>query len=426
MSLAEPVPDPVEALLDPVRPLVEAAARALHPRGVEALAELEPGFPALLADLLVDPLADPPQDGVHGPEDLAFARTWPDLAPLALDRWRRAAGRVLEALALRAFEESLGLRLPRAWWSLGAAAEAVDRAAPALGWLLPEAALLLRAPERGLVSRPRAAGWLWRWARHGGRGWEPGTRPDLDEEDWAAFGVWLLDPAQGPLAVLPVTLLDDPPVGEPTPSLPELSFARLRAKAGPAGLWLRWRGGQRGLCAGQAAELRPGRLYAGSLGLHRERVLPEGPWRLAGGDWGDRPGAARGIELRFVEDGRVELVFADAFAGPGSGMLVELAGRFGLSGTGQGRYRVVEARGPRRGRLVFEELRADLLSVHPRFSGRFSLPAETFLGPLRQALAAIAASPWDFEPDGDELLLRARIGGTPALLRLGPAMGSDG
>ena len=59
------------------------------------------------------------------------------VAPLALDRWRRCIGLILEAVELHSLAQELGQapsELPMEWWSVGLAAEGVDRALPALGY----------------------------------------------------------------------------------------------------------------------------------------------------------------------------------------------------------------------------------------------------------------------------------------------------
>lgn len=407
-----PWPDhaPWNALLQPIAGVVEAAAArlALRPRQPQAWASLP--------EALLHP-------GAYAPDDQAWLEAHSDLAALALDRWRRAAGLLLEGLALAALEEEVGAPLPRAWWTIGPAAEAVDAAAPELGWLWPEAADLLRRPELGLQAGPRRAAWLVRWFRATGRPWPLGERPSLSAEDWDAFGAWLQDPVHGPSAQAPVPLFGPRPASPTPEALPPLSFARLSVQPSAAGEQIAWPAGSRVLPAGPPVELWVGSVAGGPVLLDRQSLLPLGAWRFTGGAYGENAGAARGIELEFHADGRIDLVFADAFAGPPTPRLLELGSQFGVSGTGRGRFRVTQARGPGEGSLVFESLDPGLPSVHARFSGRFSLPAETFLGPARRAMEAMVHKDgegpiWRFRLDGEVLKLETDAFGALVVLRL--------
>lgn len=403
-----PWPDepPWSALLQPIRGVVDAAAARL---------DLRPTQAPPLARLLTPDLLAP---GATTPDDQDWLEANPDLAPLAMDRWRRAAGLLLEGLAFAALEEEVGARLPRAWWTVGYAADAADRAAPELGWLWPEAADLLRRPEVGLAAAPRRAAWLLRWSRSVGRPWLLGERPTLDAADWAEFGRWLQDPRRGPAAQAPLPLHSTEPPPPPPEQLPPLAFARIGLRASPAGLHLQADGQDRLLTSGQSAELLVGSLGGGPLELRKTSVLPLGVWHLTGGSVSAGAGAARGIELDLHDDGRIDLVFADAFAGPPSGRLLELAAQFGVSGVGKGRFRVTEAHGLGQGCLVFDSLDPGLPSVHARFSGRFSLPAETFLGPATRAMEAMVGPTWRFRVEGECLRLESEIFGAPVVLRL--------
>ncbi|MCK6506511.1 hypothetical protein L6R53_24580 [Myxococcota bacterium] len=419
MTLSWPDDPAWQALAAPLRPVLDAALAtlSLRPSVLPAIVPGLPGGPRPTPGALpLDPALLGP--GPWHPDDLDWARAHPHLAPLALDRWRRAAGLILEGLALRALDERVGAPLPMAWWTLGPAAEAVDRADPSLGWLWPELAMLLAHPEEGLAAAPRRAAWLVRWFRQTGRPWVPGERPTLTDPDWAAFGAWLDDLARGPGGSCPVPLERGPARALPPAVAAPLSFQRLAVEAGPAGAWARWPGGARGLAGREQADLRVGSVAGGAPALEVEAALPLGTWRLVGGTAGERPGAARGIELHLREDGAIDLVFADAFAGPPTPSLLALGKQLGVSGTGRGRYRVVQAEGPGRGTLVFDALQPDLLSVHPRFSGRFSLPAEAVLGPVHKALEAMVGVPWQFRQEGVELVLSAEVWGMATVLRL--------
>src|SRR5690606_10949347 len=71
-----------------------------------------------------------------------------------LDRWRRAAACVLEAVALLALARQVGRPPQRDWRWIGAAIDLADRAAPDLGLALPDLALAIRTGAPG--RHPRA------------------------------------------------------------------------------------------------------------------------------------------------------------------------------------------------------------------------------------------------------------------------------
>ena len=79
---------------------------------------------------------------------------------------------------------------------------------------------------------------------------------------------------------------------------------------------------------------------------------------------------------------------------------------------------MTQATGPGQGTMVFEELVPDGLTVHPRLSSRFALPAETILGPVNKALAAMVGVPWAFRLGPEGLRLEARLFGADTVLRL--------
>lgn len=408
-----------QTLADPLRSVLDPALErlSLRPLTLPPVVAAEPGGARVgAAGIRLDPALLGP--GTWHPDDLDWAEGHPHLAALALDRWRRAAGLVLEGVALAALHEGVGAPLPDTWWTIGPAAEAVDRAVPELGWLWPEAADMLFHPEIGMMAEPRRAAWLVRWFRQTDRPWPLGERPDLADADWSAFGAWLEDLSHGPAAGCPVPLLRGPAREPHHVELAPLSHHRVHLSAGAAGATARWPGGVRALAAEEVVEAFVGTVHGGPLDVELDPLLPLGTWVLAGGTVGERPGAARGIELELHSDGSIDVIFADAFAGPPTPYLLGLAKQLGVSGTGTGRFHVVRADSPGHGALVFDDLSPGLLSVHPRFSGRFSLPAETVLGPVNKALAAMVGKVWDFRVEAEELRLETELFGATTVLRL--------
>jgi len=420
VNLRWPDDDAWAALAAPLQAVLEPALDrlSLRPAELPPVVAARPGEAGLTPrGIALDPSLLGP--GTRHPLDDAWALDHPGVAALALDRWRRAAGLVLEGVALAGLQDEIGAPLPRTWWTLGPAADAVDRAAPELGWLWPEAADMLLHPEVGLAAAPRRGAWLLRWFRATERRWAVGERPQLDDDAWAAFGAWLDDLGHGPAADCPVPLSRGAAgaVDAAVDAAP-LSFHRLRVEVGAAGAVVGWGSGRQALLPGDHHEVLVPVRGGGPVDVDLLPVLPPGAWRLAGGTVGERPGAARGIDLDLRPDGCIDMVFADAFAGPPTPYLLGLAKTVGVSGTGTGRYHLVRADGPGRGALRFDALTPDLLTVHPRLGGRFALPAETFLGPVNKALQAMTGVVWEFFADGDDLRLEAPVFGAHTVLRL--------
>jgi hypothetical protein len=338
---------------------------------------------------------------------------------LALDRWRRATGLLLEGALLHEQAGKLGRPVadvqadPR---QRGAAADRLDRSLPELGWLWAEAVALARAPHVSMVDEPRRGAWLLRYeASHG---------PVQTATDWARFGAWCRDRRLGPLATLPVAV----DACHPSPwaeglLAPALSHLVVQVAPGAAG-WMLADGAAASWPARVAGE--PAVVVIGGLSavdaLVGAPLGPVGTWRLRSGAAMGHVGAARGVELSLLQSGRAELVAADAFVGPPTRGALEMAEQLGVSGMSTGRWRVLSAEGADRGTLQVTGLSADRATVHAHSGKRFALPAAEWLDPVRRALADLdgQAAAWQRTDDGD-LELRARLFGVETLLRFGPA-----
>jgi len=377
----------VLGLSDSLPPLREGAPGVLFALSPEGIA-LDPG--------LLGP-------GLHHPGDARWVEDNPALVGLALDRWRRTSGAVLEALLLwkqaRMQEISPG-RLPLSWWNVGFAAEQIDRAAPHLGWLWPEAADLLRLPQQGVMSAPRRAAWYFRWRslleQDGARRLSLNA-PAVPEERWLQFGEWCRDRARGPSGQAPLQL----PLASPSTALrwtaAPMSHHPVALQAGPGGLFHGGAHLRAALSGGEQRTVVAGALAGGAVTLRPRVCGPLGTWTLLDGSIGGRVGAARGIEISFRDDGRLQVTLADAFAGPPTGDILGLADRFGVSGEGWGRWRVSEARGEGSGSLILRELEVGQVTLHPRRRHRFALPAENWMGPVRRVLEMLDGAPLTFE-----------------------------
>ena len=332
--------------------------------------------------------------------------------PGALDRFRRLTGLVLEAGAL------LGAHGPAAWddpWAWAAAALAVDRAVPALGWLQGAAVGLARRPEES--ADPRRLAWYLRWAAANG-----GEVPPR-EEDWARFGLWVRDRARGPLSTLwaPVDPIPPRPLTASEWQAAPRSHRVLALEGGAAGRTFSLRGpgalvGQTAASPGQVGLALAGSVRGGALLLRREGAGPQGSWTLRSGAYGTTVGAARGVELTLHEDGRLDLVGADAFVGRLTPALLDMAQQVGVSGEADGRWALssLSADG-RSGLLRVSGLSLGTATLHPRKGRRYALPADDLLGPVRSVLALLNEVPlrWTLGLDegGPTLTLAAPWGG---------------
>ena len=134
MSLDWPESPPWSELAHAVSPALDPALDRLSLRpGVLPALVAGPATPSA-AELPLDPTLLGP--ALRTPEDEAWAESAPaGAAPLALDRFRRTIGLILEGVALRGLAEAAGEPLSRVsahWWARGRAALAVHRADPML------------------------------------------------------------------------------------------------------------------------------------------------------------------------------------------------------------------------------------------------------------------------------------------------------
>jgi hypothetical protein len=396
------------ALFAPVSTVLTRALERLDPRP-EILPPLIAGTPGVLVEVQPDGIAlDPslvdPTEGNRHPVDAAWIARMPEeVHGLALDRWRRAAGAVLEGVALAAtpeagLPEDDGLRKdPSAphWWRAACAAEAADLAAPELGLLWPALADWLATPERGVDDDAYRGAWFVRWRRvTAGPMWivhEP--------ETWLAFGAWLYEHA-APSAPLPLPVASAAP--GPWSAAPQ-SFRRVRVTAGPAGARVTTEGvavraGEDAgepvrLPAGERATVLVGSLPGGEASVDVAPAGPVGTWVLRAGRRAERVGAARGMELTLNADGTADVTMADAFIGPASEDALDLASRYGVSGLLVGTWRLVGFVGED-SVIELGAVRPEAVTVHPRGRRGFAMPAGPMLGAAKGWLDRTAGTRW--------------------------------
>lgn len=420
-----------DRLFSPVQGLLrEAAPRlsCLPSRTLEATAGL-PDDPLVTMDGDGARLSSSLLEGAAlTPADAGWAEAHPEVAGLALDRWRRAAGALLEAAVLAGLAERDPAGEPGGWWRVAVAAEAVDRAAPELGWLWPDLADLRLSGETGLVARPRAGAWLARWLRQT-RAEDPArlATPGVDDAELARFGAWIRDP-RGPAAEAPIPLPLGPPSADLRFGAAPWSFRALSLPVGPAGARASVAGAALSPPAGGPADQPLQTIAASVLGGEIEIALrpagPVGTWALNTGVVSERLGAARGIELELRADGRLEILLADAFMGLPTAEMVELAESVGVSGWASGRWTVTAVEPDATPELDAGELHLlnvtpRGLTLHPRGGHAFAVPAASVIRPAEQILSGLSGARLRWQRAGDGLVLSGRVMGVSVELRFG-------
>ncbi|MCB9795814.1 MAG: hypothetical protein H6741_24220 [Alphaproteobacteria bacterium] len=389
-----------EALLAPVRSLLDEAAERL-PAGPSLEVELGEvqGFAERAGARLTlsRALAGP---ALHHPDE-------PDGPLPPMDRWRRATGAVLEGLALAALEGSVGAPAGQDWRWQGAAIALADAAAPALQLATPDLALAIAQASPG--QHPRAGAAIFLLLAAWGEAPEEALARLLaappSPERWLHLGAATLDP-EGPLAArLPITP-PRPARRAPPLELAPWSWARLELEHPRGGLlqpsgacdaaWVIGGDTHRALAAAAAAPL-PLSLTPGG---------PVGRWSLGSVSGLGPVMGARGVELELSESGRLELILADSFVGPAAAL--ELAERYGTSGTAAGRWRVT---GPRA--FIMSDIRTRGLTMHS--VDGVVVPADATSEGWIQQLQAHAFA-WTCQDD--LLTLRGRMMGQVVELRL--------
>ena len=422
MSLDWPESPPWSELAHAVSPALDPALDRLSLRpGVLPALVAGPATPSA-AELPLDPTLLGP--ALRTPEDEAWAESAPaGAAPLALDRFRRTIGLILEGVALRGLAEAAGEPLSRVsahWWARGRAALAVHRADPMLGWLWPEAVDLLRTPERSLLHAPRRAAWLFHWAEGEGLDWSAGE-PPLSNVHWQRFGAWLRDPSRGPRSQSPLPL-PAPRGAEPCGAeveLEPLSHRALRFEAGPPGMRIQGDALPAPvlLAGGENRTVLLSSLRGGPSSLNQAPAGPVGNWMVESGSGAGRLFAAEGLDLSLDADGSAELVADNAFAGPVNDDSLKLARQFGATGSGSGSWRVLEVH-DEGGVLELHELSLDDVTVHPRMTRAFSLPGKSWLEPVQRAMKLLSQTPLRFRTVGDKLHLEGEVNGLAVTLNL--------
>lgn len=395
-----------EAVLTPVSEVVRRGLDRLPP-GPPLVVRMGdvPGFSRLDgATLLLSSHLEGPE--VHHPDES------PGPMP-PLDRWRRAAGCVLEAVAVLALGRQVRMLPGHDWRWIGAAIHAADLVAPELGVAAPDLALAIRSANPG--RHPRAGVAVMRaWSA---KGHDPVaqvrsllTGGVVSTAEWVQLGRWVLA-SEGLAGSLPVPVARPDEIGLDV-ALDPWCWAPIRLEPHPRGGRIELAGGgevaepwviadtDHRTLAGTTAE--GGTLIGGPGG-------PVGSWTVASAQGFGQVMGARGVSFTFERSGVVRIVLADAFVGPLAA--VAMADHVGTSGVSEGRWRVA---GPHR--LAFADIATQSLTMHGRRRDRFMMPAGGF--GMGEWLGALVESPWAWEQRADRLVLRGEMMGGGVEVRL--------
>jgi len=395
-----------KALLAPVAPLIEYSMEQLPtapPLRIrvgecEGISELE-GVNLTLSSGLEGP-------EVHHPDE-------PETSLPPLDRWRRAAGCVLEAVATLSFSKHVRRNPESDWRWRGAAIFVADTVAPDLNLAQHDIALAINTGN--LAANPRggvAVLHAWRAQGH-----DPMQRVQylvgggvISATEWLTLGRWILDP-EGAGAKLPVHCLRPAAVVLPH-HLEAWSWRPLRIDAHP-------RGGQIHMDGEGAVEDQwvvagaPVTMLAaatnGGCDLSAYPGGPVGTWEVASAQGFGQVMGARGITFSFKASGALEIILADAFVGPLAAVTV--AGEVGTSGVVWGRWKVAGAN-----QMGFEGIASQSLTMHGRKTDRFMVPAKGF--GIGEWLKALEDGVWHWDEGANRLVMRGMMMGGAIEVRL--------
>lgn len=403
--------DPRSAeLLQPLESLLDDALRRL-PDGPAVPVRV--GEVAGIADVVDGAVVLSP--GLLGPE--VHHALEPE-GPARLDRWRRAACAVLEGVALLRIAGLAGVEPDREdWRQRGLALHLADAACPDLQLAAPA---LLRAasagcpgddPETGVAAyralEARGDDPVDDDALATGLRWIRGEGPD--PVTWLALGRWVLGPGLAGALGLPVDVVR--PVDIPT-ALRPWSWARIEVPAHPRGGIVERVGDaaveQDWATGGEVLRTLGGAL-AGGGELRPTTGGPVGTWENVSAEGFGQVFGVRGITWMIRADGRLEIILADAFAGPAAAL--DMADQVGTSGLVPGRWQIVG-----RDSIRISGLSIAGLSMHGREGAEsFAVPAGG-MG-VGQALLGLQDQPLRWRRTGAELRITGPMFGGPLEMR---------
>lgn len=385
------------ALLEPVLPTLESALQHLPSSPpLQIKVKDVPGFCRLdgrtlwLSHHLLGP-------------DLAHPHE-PTKSMPPLDRWRRAAGCVLESIALLGLTRRLRRSPKRDWKWVGASIFLADRSARALELAQPDLAEAIRTGDPGRHPRCGVAPFLF-WEHKGVKVQDKIayllTGGVISAQEWSEVGDWVLS-VQGGGASLPVVVnrvdaTDIPCAVTPwswrpidVPSHPRGGLVHIEGEGCVLEPWA---------IAGQRLKTVVGAVEEGCR-LSPTSGGPVGRWELASASGFGQVFGARGVQFEFGDDGTLAIVLADAFVGPLAALA--MADEMGTSGVARGNWSIGG-----RFLLRFSNIAKQGLTMHGRHGQGFMVPAQGF--GLGEWLDALEDAPWAWQENGGRLVMRGRM-----------------
>jgi hypothetical protein len=324
-----------------------------------------------------------------------------------LDRWRRGAACILEAVAMLSLSQTFKRPPHPNWKWVGASIYLADAVAPDLGLAKASLAIAVRSGNPGRY--PRAGLAVYRsWEAEGEDVWqrihyvlEGGI---VSAAEWLKIGAWVFDREHGApsLFSMPVDL----------PRRADVPLKLLPWSWRPIAVPAHERGG-RIVVEGDGAvqenwgvagrELRTLAAAAdGGCKLVTQSGGPVGSWQVSSVQGFGQVMGARGVDFHFNASGRLQIVLADAFVGPLA--VLAMAEQVGTSGTVSGRWAVGGAH-----QLVFEQVKSTAVTLHGRDMDPFAMPASGF--GLSEWIGALTQSLWWWEAQGTRLFMRGELMG---------------
>jgi hypothetical protein len=346
---------------------------------------------------------------LEGPGVVAEGEPESPLPPL--DRWRRAAGLVLEAVALRSLSALVDRPPGDDWRWMGAAIYAADAVAPELGIAGNDLAQAIATGDPGRFPRAGVAACL-AWKAQGA---DPITRArDLLDDgvvsavEWVKLGHWVLERGTALLGI-PVQRVSEADIPL---ELGPWRWQPLRIPAHPRGGSIGVHGdGEVGdrWAIGGSVHRTIAASAAGGARFEPEPGGPVGDWVVTSAEGFGQVMGSRGVFFQFRADGRMEVVLADAFVGPLAAL--GMAGQVGTSGVAAGRWAVA-------GQFLvnFEGIVPQGLTMHGRSRDRFMMPAGGF--GMGEWLQAMCDAPWGWSSQADRMVLRGKMMGGAVEVRL--------
>jgi hypothetical protein len=324
-----------------------------------------------------------------------------------LDRWRRGAACILEAVAMLSLAHTLKRPPCPNWKWVGAAIYLADAVAPDLGLAKASLAIAIRTGNPG--SHPRAGLAVYRaWEAAEEDVWqrihyvlEGGI---VSAAEWLEIGAWVYDYGRGAPSLFSMPV-DRPGYADVPLKLRPWAWQSIAVPAHPRGGLIVVEGDGAVQDPWGVAE-QPLRTLAasadGGCALNAQSGGPVGSWQVSSVQGFGQIMGSRGVDFHFNASGRLQIVLADAFVGPLA--VLAMAEQVGTSGTVSGRWVVGGAK-----QLGFKDVKSTAVTMHGRDMDPFAMPASGF--GLSEWIGALTQSLWWWEVKGPRMFMRGELMG---------------